>query len=226
MELAYRKVEFNEEIIQLLQTYVQNKWTLLLWQSHERNSARHVHVLSVNAPRKQIQVSFNGPSPKLDAAKNIYCHGEEKKLVFKTLSVDTGVNPTLQIQEELRLVELRKNARFDMFANKNAFMTLMVLSHYESKETSFVLKMNDISVLGASVITHSRNLMHFTVGQQVKVTQIGSDVANFPIDAEVMHIMPIRPNPGKTEVQLYKVGLRFTKKINFYSFFLTRHLEW
>lgn len=226
MEQLFRKVEFNEEVILLLNNYVQNKWPLIIWQTDARHAAREAIITDINIPQKQISVVVSDHQHKLDLKKVIFCKGDEKKLVFKSFHQgENGSQLTLQIPDDIRLHESRLDPRFDLFTNKKAFMTVSMMSHYESKESSFVLKMIDVSTKGCSLVMHSTNLKHFREGEKVKVTQIGSDIVNIPFEATITHIFPIK-SKGTGSIQLYKLGLSFSKKIVFYNYFLTRHLEW
>lgn len=226
MEQLFRKVEFNEEIILLLNNYVQNKWPLLLWQSEARNAARHGIISDFHIPQKQIQIVLSDQQHRMNGKESIYCKGDEKKLVFKSEHhLASGPLLTLRIPDDIRLQETRTDPRYDLFANKKAFLTVAVMSHYESKESSFVLKMIDVSTMGCSVVMHTTNLKHFREGEKVKVTQVGSDIVNIPFEATIKHICPIK-SKGAGSIQLYKVGMSFSHRINFYNYFITRHLEW
>lgn len=226
MDVDYRKVEFSEEIIHLLDAYVQNKWPLLLWQSHARSEARNAIVTDFDIPTKSISVTLNTQGMKLNLSQPIYCRGDEKKMVFKSMNL-TGQGNTLKISlpEDIRLYEGRSNQRYPMFANKKAFITVAVSSHYESKESSFVFKLNEISQAGCSVVMSSGNLVHFQVGSSLKLLQVGSDFVHGLVSAKVKYLQPMA-SKGQTEIQLYKVGIRFDKKISFANYYLTKNLEW
>lgn len=226
MDVDYRKVEFSEEIIHLLDAYVQNKWPLLLWQTHARSEARNGVITSFDISGKTISVSINTQGMALNFTQPIFCKGDEKKMVFKSLNMTgQGNNLKISIPDEVRLFEGRSNQRYQMFANKKAFVTMAVSSHYESKESSFVFKLNEISQAGCSVIMSSGNLVHFQVGSSLKLLQIGSDFVHGLITAKVKYLQPLG-SKGQTEIQLYKVGIRFDKKISFANYYLTKNLEW
>lgn len=226
MDLDYRKVEFSEEIIHLLDAYVQNKWPLLLWQSHARSEARDAIVTQFDTPTKCISVTLNTHGMGLNFNAPIYCKGENKKLVFKSHNLSgQGNNLKIVVPDDARLLELRSNQRYEMFSNKKAFITVAVSSHYESKESSFVFKLNEISQAGCSVIMSSVNLKHFHVGDSLKLQQIGSDFVHGLVTAKVKYVQPLK-GQGQTEIQLFKVGIRFDKKISFANYYLTKNLEW
>lgn len=226
MDVDYRKVEFTEEIIHLLDAYVQNKWPLLLWQSHARNEARNAIVSDFDIPTKSISVTLNTQGMGLNFSQPLYCKGDEKRMVFKSINITgQGNNLKITVPDDIRLYESRSNHRYPMFSNKKAFITVAVSSHYESKESSFVFKLNEISQSGCSVIMSSGNLIHFQVGSALKLLQVGSDFVNGLVTAKVKYLQPLA-SKGQTEIQLYKVGIRFDKKISFSNYYLTKNLEW
>jgi hypothetical protein len=225
MNMSYRKVEFTPEIIFLLNNYVQNKWPLLLWQSFSRHDPREATILEVNTQKKSIVVSPTNNTSILDPNAVLYCHGKEKMMVFKTLNMglERGVL-SVGLPNDIRLQELRANQRYEMYSNKKAFISVTVSSHYESKESSYVLRLNDISTTGASIRTHSSNTKHFSIGMNIKVTQIGSDFIHGGMSATVLDIRPVEAK-APTEVQLYRIGLKFERPIEFYMYYLTKTLQ-
>ena len=226
MDVDYRKVEISEEIIHLLDAYVQNKWPLLLWQSHARSEARKAIITEFDIPSKCLSVTLNTQGMGLNFSQPIYCKGDEKKMVFKSINMTgQGNHLKLTLPDDVRLYESRSNQRYPMFANKKAFITVAISSHYESKESSFIFKLNEISQAGCSVIMNSGNLMHFQVGSSLKLLQIGSDFVHGVVTAKVKYLQPMA-SKGQTEIQLYKVGIRFDKKISFTNYYLTKNLEW
>ena len=222
----YRQVTFSEEVVLLLNTYVQKQWPVLLWQAHAKHAAKHGTVSDFHVVKKSIKVTFEDGITGLDLKQPVYCKGDEKKMVFKSFGIGNDHNSVkIGIPTDVRLVELRTVKRYDMSANKNAFLTVSILSHYDSKASSFVFKIQDISENGCSLMMHSSNLKFFREGDNLKVTQIGSDIVYIPFSAKIMHIQPIAKK-GQAEVQLYKVGLQFEQALFFYNYYLTRHLEY
>lgn len=215
MELDYRKVEFSEEIILLLDAYVQNKWPLLLWQSHARSEARKAVVTNFCKVSKMISVSLNSHGMGLNMGKPIYCKGEEKKLIFKSSDL-TGQGSDLKIKvpDDVRLYEEREVTRYPMYSNKKAFITV------ESGGTPFILKLNDISRTGCSVIVGASSIDKLSVGSSIVVKQIGSDFCYGLVSGTFKYLEQM---PGG---QLYKLGIRFDHQIGFANYYLTKTLEW
>jgi hypothetical protein len=225
MDVSYRKVEFTEEIVLLLHSYVQKQWPILLWQAHAKQNARHGIITEFVPAKKSIKLSFTDGLSDMDFKQTLYCKGEEKKIVFKTLSIANDHNSVkVTVPNDLRLQELRTNKRYEMFSNKNAFLTVTIPSHYDSKESSFVFKLHDISEDGCSILMHSSKLKFFKEGDVLKVTQIGSDIVYIPFSATIMHIAPVK-GKGQSDVLLYKVGVNFEQALFFYNYYLTRHLD-
>jgi hypothetical protein len=225
MDVSYRKVEFTEEIVLLLQNYVQKQWPILLWQAHAKQAARNGMISEFNPATKSIRLSFADGVSGLDFKQTLYCKGEAKKIVFKTQSIGNDHNSVkVNVPNDLRLQEMRTNKRYEMFSNKNALLTVTIPSHYDSKESSFVFKLHDISEDGCSILMHSSKLKFFKVADILKVTQIGSDVVYIPFSATIMHIAPVK-GKGQSDVQLYKVGLNFEQALFFYNYYLTRYLD-
>ncbi|MBA2406219.1 MAG: PilZ domain-containing protein [Bdellovibrionales bacterium] len=225
METSYRKAQFDEEMILLLNDYVHHEWPILLWQAHAKKESRPGIMIEFQPTKKTIRLSFKQGVQGIDINKPLYCKGDEKKIVFKSFSFGNDHNSIkLGIPNDVRLQEHRTNKRYDMTSNKNAFITFSILSHYQSKASSFVLKLKDISENGCSVLMHSSNLKNFKEGDNLKVTQIGSDQVYIPFNATIRHIVPVKTK-SQVEVQLYKVGLKFEQSLFFYNYYLTRHLE-
>lgn len=227
MIATYRQVAFTEEeVVLLLNIYVQQKLPILLWQAHAKQHAKHGIVTDFQVVKKCMKVTFSERIASLDIKQPVYCKGDERKMVFKSFSIGSDHNSVkIGTPSDVRLEELRTVKRFDLSSNKNAFMTVSILSHYESKESSFVFKLQDIAENGCGLMMHSSNVKFFKEGDSVKVTHIGSDVVHIPFMAQVMHIQPVTKK-GQAEVQLYKVGLKFEQSLFFYSYYLTRHLDY
>ena len=58
MDVSYRKVEFTEEIVLLLNNYVQQQWPILMWQAHAKKAARHGIITEFFPAKKSIKLSF------------------------------------------------------------------------------------------------------------------------------------------------------------------------
>lgn len=215
MELDYRKVEFSDEIILLLNAYVQNKWALLLWQSHARSEARRAVVTSFCSKTKMISVSLNSNGMSLNMNQPIYCKGEEKQLVFKSSNL-TGQGSDLKIKvpDDVRLYEERDAIRYPMYSNKKAFITV------DCNGSSYILKLNDISRTGCSVLVGASSINKLTVGGKITIKQIGSDFCHGIVSGSFMHLAQM---PGG---QLYKLGIQFDHQIGFANYYLTKTLEW
>jgi hypothetical protein len=226
MNLSYRQEDFSNEVVLLLQEIVKTKQSLLLWQAHAKNKAQEGMAVDLTATKKMLEVSFKHNLPELDFKKPLYCKGEQKQIVFKSLSFECErKNLRLTIPNDIRLEELRAAKRFEVYNNKKAFITVNITSHYESKVSSYIFKLNEVSEYGCSVVMHSSSLKQFHVGDNLKLTAIGSDVVYIPLKAQIKYITPMG-RKGQAEVQLYKVGMQFEDTLNFYSYYLTRHLKY
>jgi hypothetical protein len=226
MNLSYRQEDFSNEVVLLLQKIVKSKQPLLLWQAHAKSKAQAGIAIDLDTTKKTLDLSFSKQMSELDLTQPIYCKGDQKQIVFKSTSFECErSNLRLTIPNDIRLQELREAKRFEVYNNKKAFITVTIPSHYESKVSSYIFKLNEVSEYGCSVLMHSSSLKQFHVGDNLKLTAIGSDVVYIPFKAQIKYITPMGQK-GQAEVQLYKVGMQFEDKLNFYSYYLTRHLKY
>lgn len=226
MLLNYRKEEFSNEVVLLLQDIVNLKQSLLLWQAHAKTNAQEAMAVDLDVTKKTLLLNFSNQVTDLDLTNPIYCKGDQKKIVFKSLRFEYGRSHLrLMIPNDIRLEELRSAKRFEVYNNKKAFLTVSIPSYYDSKESSYIFKLCEVSEYGCSLLLHSSRLNHFHVGDNLKLTALGSDLLSLPFRAQIKYIIPAG-RKGQAEVQLYKVGLEFEEKLNFYSYYLTRHLKY
>lgn len=223
---SYRNEELSDEVILLLQSIASDRGSLLLWQSHAKSKAQKGVVTGYETTKKTLQLNFSKKPEELDPSRPIYCKGDQKNIVFKSHQFECTSNILkLTVPNDIRLQELRSTKRFEVYTNKKAFLTVTIPSHYDSKESSFIFKLQEISEHGCSVFMHSSSLKNFHVGDVIKLTALGSDVIHIPFKAKIKYVTPVSQK-GQAEVQLYKVGMSFEEALTFFNYYLTRHLNY
>lgn len=207
------------EILKIFDNIMSKTQTIVMWQNiGDQDRVVYDSILQkIDRKNKNIIiVPLDEGQTKYKLKKNItlYMHGEERSIVFKTTKfISTKSKIVVQIPNEIRIIENREHARFDL--KKSAERSVLHLKEVglEGSGTfkNFSINCYDLSQTGMGLELHTHHLLRYQIGDSIELKTIADIPIPNKVIGTVKYICPMLELP---DVKYFRAGIQFDQVLD------------